>query len=165
MPDRGRASPRRPPGQLYARLAADYLRAMMFYRYDSGAVLTDATAEVDVLDDQAIPGCRLPHRWLTKGGRQLSTLDVVGAQWTLPAGPNGAGWLTADTDGLDLQVRQITAAMLDGDSAVFTEMAGTEADGVLLVRPDGFVAWRSCSLPVDPSDIVRSAVRTLLGYT
>ncbi|WP_371658180.1 FAD-dependent oxidoreductase [Streptomyces sp. NBC_00280] len=151
--------------QLYARLAADYLRAMMFYRYDSGAVLTDATAEVDVLDDQAVPGCRLPHRWLTNGGRQLSTLDIVGTQWTLLAGPNGAGWLTADTDGLDLQVRQITAAMLDGDSAVFTEMAGTEADGALLVRPDGFVAWRSCSLPVDPSDIVRSAVRTLLGYT
>lgn len=151
--------------QLYTQLAADYLRGMMFYRYDSGAVLTDVAAEVDVLGDQAVPGCRLPHRWLTNGGRRLSTLDIVGAQWTLLAGPNGAGWLKAGTDGLDLQVRQITADMVGGDSAVFTEMAGTEADGALLVRPDGFVAWRSRSLPVDPNDAVRFAVGTVLGYT
>ncbi len=150
--------------QLYARLAADYLRGMMFYSYDSGAVHTDTAAEIGVLDDQAVPGRRLPHRWLTDDGHRLSTLDIVGTQWTLLAGPDGSGWLAAATDGIDLQVRQITAAMVDDDPAVFTEMAGTEADGALLVRPDGFVAWRSDSLPADPHDAVRSAVHTALGH-
>ncbi|MEU3624251.1 FAD-binding monooxygenase [Amycolatopsis coloradensis] len=149
--------------QLYVQAAADYLRGMMLYRYDSDAVLTDDAASPDILDNQATPGCRLPHRWLTDGNRRLSTLDLVGAQWTLLTGPNGTGWLTASTN--DLQVRQITAAMVEGDPAAFTEMAGTEPDGALLVRPDGFVAWRSRSLPTDPNDTIRSAMHTLLGHS
>ncbi len=149
--------------QLYVRAAADYLRGMIFYRYDSRAVLTEDAAAADILDNQAIPGCRLPHRWLTDSGRQLSTLDLAGAQWTLLAGPHGTGWLTASTDGL--RVRQITAAMIDSDPAAFTEIAGTEPDGALLIRPDGFVAWRSRSLPTDPNDTIRSAMHTLLGHS
>jgi tetracenomycin A2 monooxygenase-dioxygenase len=149
--------------QLYARVTADYLRAMMFYRYDSRAVLTDDAALPDILDNRATPGCRLPHRWLTDDGRQLSTLDLLDADWTLLTGPNGAGWRTVGTDGV--RVRQITAAMVDGDSAAFTEMAGTGPDGALLVRPDGFVAWRSRSLPTDPNGTVRSVMRSLLGHT
>ncbi|TDD72872.1 FAD-dependent oxidoreductase [Actinomadura rubrisoli] len=149
--------------QLYMQAAADYLRGMMFYRYDSRAVLTDDAAATDILDGQAIPGCRLPHRWLTDSDRHLSTLDLVGARWTLLTGPNGTGWLTVGTN--DLRVRQITAAMADGDPAAFTDVAGTEPDGALLIRPDGFVAWRSRSLPSDPNDTIRSVMHTLLGHT
>lgn len=147
--------------QLFAQAAEDYLRGMMFYRYDSNAVLTDDSSAADILDNQATPGCRLPHRWLTDNDLRLSTLDLAGAQWTLLAGPHGSGWLTANTN--DLRIRQITSAMVDGDPATFTEMAGTEPDGALLVRPDGFVAWRSRTTPDDPSDALRTAVDTLLG--
>ncbi|ANN18784.1 FAD-binding monooxygenase [Amycolatopsis orientalis] len=151
------------PEQLYAQAAADYLRGMMFYRYDSRAVLTDDAEPPDVLDDRAAPGHRLPHRWLTDGGRRLSTLDLLGPQWTLMTGDGGTGWLTVGTE--ELRVRRITAAMADGDRAAFARMAGTGPDGALLVRPDGFVAWRSHGLPADPDRAVRSALRTLLGYT
>lgn len=149
--------------QLYAQAAADYLRGMMFYRYDSRAVLTDDAGATDVLGNQAIPGCRLPHRWLTDGDRALSTLDLAGARWTLLTGPDGAGWPTTSTNGP--RVRQITAAMTGGDPAAFAELAGTEPDGALLVRPDGFIAWRSRRLPADPDGTLRSVVHTLLGHT
>lgn len=151
--------------RLYARLAAEYLRGMMFYRYDSGAVLSDDAGGADVLDGEAVPGCRLSHRWLSNGDARQSTLDLVGGRWTLLAGPSGAGWLTANTDGLDLQVRQITTDLADGDPAAFTELAGTEPDGALLIRPDGFVAWRSTGLPSEPGKVIHSTMGTLLGCT
>ncbi|OLF09945.1 FAD-dependent oxidoreductase [Actinophytocola xanthii] len=142
-------------------LAADYLRGMMFYRYTSAAVLAEDDTEPDVLDDRATPGRRLPHRWLTDGDAGLSTLDLVGTDWTLLAGPRGTTWLEA---GDDLRVRQVTTAMVDGDESVFTDLAGAEPDGALLVRPDGFVAWRSPRLPEDPGGAVRRALRTLCGH-
>ncbi len=151
--------------RLQAQLATDYLRGMMFYRYPSGAVLTEDADEPDILDDRASPGCRLPHRWLVGHERRRSTLDLVGARWTLLTGPEGTGWHAAGSDDLDLQVRPVTTAMTGGDPSAFAEMAGTERDGALLVRPDGFVAWRSPDLPADPETIVRTTMRTLLGLT
>ncbi|QFU89823.1 FAD-dependent oxidoreductase [Amycolatopsis sp. YIM 10] len=144
--------------ELYARLAAGYLRGMMFHRYDSGAVITDEADAPDVLDDRAAPGYRLPHRWLADGARRRSTLDLAGTGWTLLTGPGGARWHESRTD--DLRVRQLTPG-LTGGAEVFTELAGTGPDGALLVRPDGFVAWRAPCLPADPAAAVRSALRAL----
>jgi 2-polyprenyl-6-methoxyphenol hydroxylase-like FAD-dependent oxidoreductase len=146
--------------RLPTELAEDYLRGMMFYRYTSGAVLAEDDTEPDVLDDRATPGRRLPHRWLADDDTQLSTLDLIGTDWTLLAGPRGAGWLEV---GHGLGVRQVTTAMVDGDESVFTDLAGTEPDGALLVRPDGFVAWRSPRRAEDPDGAVRRALRTLCG--
>ncbi|GAA3583612.1 FAD-dependent oxidoreductase [Amycolatopsis ultiminotia] len=129
--------------RLYARLAEDYLRGMMCYRYP-------ADGAEDLGGNQAVPGARLPHRWLADG---LSTLDLAGTGWALLTGPDGAGWQAA---GDRLDVRQLA------DSSVFTELSGAEADGALLVRPDGFVAWRCDRLPADPADAVRSALRAVL---
>ncbi|MBB4688350.1 FAD-dependent oxidoreductase [Amycolatopsis jiangsuensis] len=126
--------------QLYARLAEDYLRGMLFYRYPA-----EGDDAVDILRNQTCVGARLPHRWLDDG--EVSTLDLVGAGWTLLTGSGGAGWQAA-ADQLD--VRQI---------AGFTELSGTGADGAVLVRPDGFVAWRAQRLPADPAGAVRSMLR------
>ncbi|AXB41261.1 FAD-dependent oxidoreductase [Amycolatopsis albispora] len=129
--------------ELYARLAADYLRGMMFHHYESGAVVTDDAGAPDVLDDRAVPGRRLPHRWLDGGTR--STLDLVGSGWALLT---GEGWQATPIDG----VRVVAVP-----GAVFPDLA----DGALLVRPDGFVAWRAAGLPVDPAATVRGVLRTL----
>ncbi|WP_225731690.1 MULTISPECIES: FAD-dependent oxidoreductase [unclassified Nocardia] len=141
--------------ELYAQLAADYLRGMMCYQYTEGAVIFDGQADSDVLTGQAVPGRRLPHRWLTAG---LSTLDLVGTQWSLLTGPRGAAWQSAtQAAGLGIQVRQLA----DG----FIDMAGIEPDGALLVRPDQFVAWRSPVLPASPEDVIGEVVDTLFGST
>ncbi len=36
-------------------------------------------------------------------------------------------------------------------------------DGVLLVRPDKFIGWRSMSLPADPERSLRDALTALLS--
>ncbi|ADD45788.1 FAD-dependent oxidoreductase [Stackebrandtia nassauensis] len=152
------------PDQLYTRIASDYLRGMLCYRYESGAVISDEATEPDVLDDRAVPGCRVPHRWLGTGDQRTSTLDLVGSRWTLLVGPDGEGWFPADTDG-NPRIRQLTTAMLDGDPSAFTDLTGTGTDGALLVRPDGFVAWRSPDLPSDPNRTVQQVMRVLTGAT
>ena len=41
-----------------------------------------------------MPGSRLPHYWLERGGIRVSTLDLAG-RWMLLAGPQGTPWLPA----------------------------------------------------------------------
>ncbi len=147
--------------ELYAQLAADYLRGMMCYRYAGGAVIPDDEPDPDVLSDHAVAGRRLPHRWLTSD-RRLSTLDLVGSRWTLLTGPRGDAWRAVEyATELNLQVRQLTADHVD--ICRFTDMAGIGPDGALLVRPDHFVAWRSPTLPGSPENAVRHVTGALLG--
>ncbi|OEV12831.1 FAD-dependent oxidoreductase [Streptomyces nanshensis] len=150
--------------ELYARLADDYLRGMLLYRYESGAVLGGDDPLPGVLDDHAVPGCRLPHRWLDDGDRRRSTLDLVGPDWTLLVGPSGSGWFASGVESDELRVRLCRPATAGDDAAAFAELAGTEPDGALLVRPDGFVAWRSARRPADPGGTVRSVLRALRGH-
>jgi 2-polyprenyl-6-methoxyphenol hydroxylase-like FAD-dependent oxidoreductase len=104
----------------------------MGYRYDSPAVI-DAVTELPSTEDivaclDGAPGSRLPHHWLT--GMEVSTLDHIGPGFVLFAGPEAVGW---DTAGL-------RTVRLDREAA---SAVGLAPDGVSLVRPDGFVAWRS----------------------
>ncbi|MFI6742453.1 FAD-dependent monooxygenase [Nonomuraea sp. NPDC050451] len=110
------------PNDLYEKIAVDYLRGMMFYAYHSRD-----SSESDVLDDVIRPGCRFPHRWVyTAGTGRASTLDLVGSRWTLFAGLGDRRWSPVATSlGMDL---------LNHDLDV--------VDEAVLVRPDGFVAWR-----------------------
>ena len=50
-----------------------------------------------------------------------------------------------------------TTHALAGSGAGFRELIEKSADGVLLVRPDGVVGWRSEGVPPDPNAAVASA--------
>ncbi|WP_234386626.1 FAD-dependent monooxygenase [Streptomyces sp. ERV7] len=131
------------------------------YRYDSAAVV-DARTEIPSTEDVAAsldgaPGSRLPHHWVTRAGDRVSTLDLAAARWTLLAGPDGAVWCEtaakiAAEAGLDLAVHRIggAGADIDDPTADWARAAGTGADGALLARPDGFVAWRAEEAAADP---------------
>jgi len=41
---------------------------------------------------------------------------------------------------------------------------GIDADGALLVRPDGHIAWRSRGAAADPAVTLEHAVATMLGF-
>jgi 2-polyprenyl-6-methoxyphenol hydroxylase-like FAD-dependent oxidoreductase len=115
------------------------------YRYHSHAVLPDphATDEQGIVghprDAGGRPGTRAPHVDLGAGG---STLDLFGAGFVLLTGPDGQAWADAAVDvgrrtGLPLQAHMVTSA------AGFGEAYGVDDNGAVLVRPDGFVSWRS----------------------
>ncbi|WP_158889677.1 FAD-dependent monooxygenase [Amycolatopsis anabasis] len=154
--------------------STDYLRGLMFYRYQSAAILgeNNGDGELGVLDDDARPGYRLPHCWLSENGDTLSTVDVSGGGWLLLARSDGHDWLSAAVDagrtwGIDLRAHRVTPDGRDGAlgdrDGKFAEVAGFGPEGAVLVRPDGFVAWRSTGAVSDPSRRLTEAVGRVLG--
>ncbi|WP_369395541.1 FAD-dependent oxidoreductase (plasmid) [Streptomyces sp. CG1] len=118
------------------------------YRYSSPAVAGPAHGEVlgHELCIDGRPGMRVPHAWLTVDGRRRSTVDLPGETFVLLTG-GGAGWAEAARSaagrlGVPLRVCG------DGEARVRRAVGITER-GALLVRPDGFVAWRCEDGPVD----------------
>ena len=76
------------------------------------------------------PGTRAPHLWLSEN---CSTLDLLGRDYVLLAGPE---WKAST----DLQVHRLT------QPAFFASYGVTPSEAVL-VRPDGFIAWRGEGSP------------------
>ena len=81
-------------------------------------------------ESKARPGTRAPHLWL---GENCSTLDLLGRDYVLLAAPD---WKAAT----EYPVHRI-------DHAEFPAAYGLSPTGAVLVRPDGFVAWRGEGAP------------------
>jgi putative polyketide hydroxylase len=128
----------------------DGLTEDLGYVYRSAAIATGEVAGEDapshLFPTVATPGARLPHAWLEGPDGPISTLDLVGPGLTLITGPGGNGWLSAAsflTEGLPFSLEaQSIGADLDSRDGLFCERFGLGADGAVLVRPDGHIAWR-----------------------
>jgi 2-polyprenyl-6-methoxyphenol hydroxylase-like FAD-dependent oxidoreductase len=112
----------------------------------------------DPHDTRGMPGSRAPHVWIRRSGARISTLDLFG-NYCLLTGPDGSDWIHAD---LPLDNYQAGVDFDDHDDR-FCEAFGLSATGASLIRPDGFVAWRSESLPPDPETMLRRALESSLG--
>jgi len=150
-----------PEGEAQRRAVGDQMNTMlaqewhsfgvaMGYRYDaSPIVVPDGTPPTP--DDPseyvqtARPGHRAPHAWLADG---RSTLDLFGDGFTLlrlGAVPAAAPLATAAADaGVPLSVVSID----DPGVARLYERP------LVLVRPDGMVAWRADALPADAAALI-----------
>ncbi len=99
------------------------------------------------------PGTRAPHLWISKGGERLSTLDLLQRSWVLLAEDERwapAATLAARQLGLPLESLRIGADVRPSDPEALHKAFGLGAGGASLIRPDGYVAWRSSELPADP---------------
>ncbi|MEU1407601.1 FAD-dependent monooxygenase [Streptomyces sp. NPDC005728] len=145
----------------------------MNQRYVSSAVLPDdGPAEVWQHDRELVhrpttrPGAKLPHAWLVDGqGERLSTLDVVGGgTFTVLTGLSGGVWDTAATAcradlGVPLRVVRVGDDNSRDTYGEWSRVGEIAEDGVLLVRPDGHVAWRRTTAP----ETAQAARDELLG--
>jgi len=121
------------------------------YVYRSSAVIPDtgdAPLHVNPRDSHAMPGTRAPHYWLQRVGQQVSTLDLFSRNFTLLAAADGAAWCesaagAAKQVGLHLEVFRPGQDGLHDPTGGFAAAYGLEPAGCVLVRPDGFVAWRA----------------------
>jgi hypothetical protein len=141
----------------------------------SAAVVPDGTPPVPVADPvteyvpSARPGGRAPHAWLMRGDERISTIDLFGPRFVLLAGPRGAAWRDAarhlaDDSRPPIQAWAIGAGGDLGDpDGAWRETYGVEEDGAVLVRPDGYVAWRSRAGAADTLGTLRRAWDAVLG--
>jgi len=107
------------------------------------------------------PGTRAPHVWVGAAGRRVSTLDLVQPDWVLLSQDqrwDTAAARAAEIAGIPLRCILIGAPVENAaTTAEFCEAFGIGPAGASLVRPDGFVAWRSTDLPPDPVGAVAAA--------
>ena len=151
---------------LRTRVGADFAEAMrhewftvgvhLGYRYDDSPICwpdgtTGAPHEVARYDQDSRAGARAPHVWLQDG---RSTLDLFGGGFVLLR-------FTADADAepiaAALRERGVPVEIVD----LSCEPAAVAAYAVplVLVRPDGHVAWRGTSMlePEKLADCVRGS--------
>jgi putative polyketide hydroxylase len=122
----------------------------------------------DPRSTHGMPGSRAPHVWLTRKGERISTIDLTG-RYLLLAGPDGESWIpaaraAADRCGsLELDALCIGRDLEDPDGH-FAPAFGISNAGATLIRPDGFVAWRSPTAVPDAAAALRAAFESSLGH-
>lgn len=154
---------------------AGVLAVALGYRYPQGAVAGGDPEQPVVPENFRLsgePGSRAPHVWLLRAGVRLSTLDLYEQAMVLLTGPQGAAWHPAARRAADRLAVPLDAYRIgngaDDDLAPepgsdWAESYGVGAEGAVLVRPDGFVAWRSPQAVTDPERVLGDALRTVLG--
>ncbi|CAB1214652.1 FAD-dependent monooxygenase [Acinetobacter bouvetii] len=134
-------------------------------RYDSNAVIAEVVPETFSQDQQLYlqattrPGAKVPHTWLIDAkGRKQSTLDIVGhGRFTLLTGLSGTGWKNA-VQALNLpylDVIQIGSREYRDVYGTWNQKSEIHEAGAVLVRPDGYVAWRMQGKPEADFDYVK----------
>jgi putative polyketide hydroxylase len=128
------------------------------YCYASAAIAgTPPVATPDIIKAGGQPGTRVPHQWLDDNGTRISTIDLAVTHFILLTDAAGQHWQEAASKmearfGIPLPVKMIT------DEA-WIAAAHVETGAALLIRPDGFIAWRS----TDATYTLEQALRCILG--
>ncbi len=147
-----------------APLAADF-DIEIGYVYESSAVMPEPggpSGHIDPRTSRGAPGTRLPHAWVQRHGERMSTLDLTGS-FLLLAGPQGAAWCDAARaiESPAITAHRIGEDLVSADGNL-TEALGISDHGAVLVRPDGFVAWRAADPTANASVQLRSVLTRLL---
>jgi 2-polyprenyl-6-methoxyphenol hydroxylase-like FAD-dependent oxidoreductase len=139
------------PADPHQPLAND-LNIEMGYIYRSSAVICedadDGCVHENPRESKGRPGTRAPHVWLGRDGRQLSTLDLFGRNFVLLGGAESDAWCGHGKEAskklrIDLDVHRVGVDGLTDPAGEFLPAFGIDPTGAVLVRPDGFVAWRA----------------------
>ncbi|CAM3566707.1 FAD-dependent monooxygenase [Paenibacillus lupini] len=127
---------------------------IMRYQYRSSAVIAEhfdsessLSPYVEQLDGK--PGTRAPHLWLERNGHPISTIDIFNKNFVLLADEystwiHTAQYVAADFNNLTIDIFTIgpTGSLQDPENR-WHKIYRIPAGGAVLIRPDGFVAWRS----------------------
>jgi 2,4-dichlorophenol 6-monooxygenase len=159
-------------------LRSNPLGIQLGHRYQkSHAVVDDGTPFPEFKRDPVMfyqptthPGGYLPHAWVEKDRKQLSTLDIVpNDRFSLIVGIGGdpffsAAKTVANEYAIDLPVYRIGyRCTYDDVFGQWTDIREITDRGAILVRPDRHIAWRSLDRPADVEGALRSAFSKLLN--
>lgn len=146
------------------------------YHYDSRAVVSDATPapERDPRGQTYVPttrpGHRLPHAWLDRDGKRLSTLDLcTPGSFVLITGQCDSAWETAARTlaaEFDIPIQTVViseAGEISDPDGDWRNIRGVSTTGAVLVRPDQHVGWRSFEGHENSEDVLRAAFSQILA--
>ncbi|KAF2837730.1 hypothetical protein M501DRAFT_1017514 [Patellaria atrata CBS 101060] len=152
----------------------------MNQRYESSAVyLADEGSRPPLPEDPILeyqmttyPGSRLPHAWLNTRipGKRFSTHDLAGhSHFCLFTSIGGDAWREAGMKvgkELGLEIKTFSIGWKQDYEDVYsdwTRRKEVEEDGVVLVRPDRFVAWRSKSMIANCEEKLMLVMKSILS--
>jgi putative polyketide hydroxylase len=144
------------------------------YCYHSAAVMPDSDGKRMLHDNpretRGRPGTRAPHIVLERRGEKISSLDLFGGNFVLLTGPEGNAWKESGRDAamqlrLSLDVYQIGSDVVSDPNGFFADAYEISHSGAVIVRPDGFVAWRAKDAEGASPGLVRDALAALLCRT
>ncbi len=159
-----------------------------FNRYRSGAVIfdkdyeDDGKSDIDPRQSFALPGTRAPHVEIFIGNKRSSIIDLYGQNFVLVTSNHAAEWgkavekLANELDvfidfkvinppGTNAQYVELPIhreKISSPFSLPFCEAYGITPNGAVLVRPDGYVAWREKSFSLKSQAIMREALLRIL---
>lgn len=145
---------RRSVGQmLVSQLGAEFrtMGLQIGYRYDNSPIcIEDGTSgpsdDPETYRPSARPGMRAPHAWLKHG---QSTLDLFGPGFTLLRLGRNAPETGSLVEAAVMRNMPLKCIDIEND-----EIAELYEHKLLLVRPDGHVAWRANTVPASTIDII-----------
>ncbi|MFD5260565.1 FAD-dependent oxidoreductase [Bacillus wiedmannii] len=148
----------------------DGLAVTVGYQYCSEAIIDDSVTphRMDSVKLNGRPGTRAPQFCGTYDGKEISILDLLGNDFVLLIGAENHAWAECAQDvsselGINIKVYRVG---LTGDfiaqENVFRELYGIENEGVVLIRPDGFIGWRSEKAVVNPAVMLEEVMNKLL---
>jgi putative polyketide hydroxylase len=163
--------------QAMKRKASEFF-PIVGYRYRSPSIVFDENSsrppnEIALLDREeltGIQGTRVPHVWLRRASQRISTLDLLDGRFVLLIGRDGGQWCdaamrVASDAGIALAAYRIGP---DGDLSdpddVWTQRMGISTNGAVLIRPDGFVAWRGIHAATSPETLLDQVLRHVLCF-
>jgi putative polyketide hydroxylase len=122
------------------------------YRYPTGAFVPEREEPpADLFEDPRAPsgrpGSRAPHVVVKRLGKEISTADLFAGRWVLCAGPQGRAWSDLlrscpFSTAVDAVFHAFApAGELDDVKRRWLGVYAVDADGAVLIRPDGFIAW------------------------
>jgi putative polyketide hydroxylase len=138
------------------------------YAYDQSSVIVyDGAARPDTVIGtyipNACPGARAPHFWVNGPNGRQSILECFDREMVLLVSTNGDAWRSAAA-GLAIKCFSIGEVQdLVPEGTDFPELYGISADGAVLVRPDGHVAFRSAQGAAEAAATLASALKVSLG--
>lgn len=142
-------------GEGSAGITVDIRDVNTGYRYGAGAFAREA-------GDEDLPLARRPEEWrgepgtyavhlmFEQVGKPISTLDLVDSHFVLLAGPHGHHWKEAAQHAKEVLHLELPSYQIGGEIGDiidtenrFCEAYGITSTGAVLLRPDGFIGWRS----------------------
>ena len=146
-----------------ARPPASVDGLVLGYPYRSEAVVDDGTPAPEFADPigdyvpTARPGHRAPHLWVNVDGTARSTLDLFGDGFVGLCGAEATALAIesiARSSRIPIRVHKI-------DDPAFLGLYGLGVDGLVIVRPDGYVGWRARELPAGQEQTIADGVNAI----